>query len=79
MRTTIRLPDGLYRRAKSAASDQGRTFTAFLEDAVRRALEPPREVEERRYVVDPLPDGGGVQDGVDLDDNRRLADLMDLG
>lgn len=80
MRTTIRLPDELYRRAKSAAAEQGRSFTAFLEDAVRGSLD--REGETRSgepYRVDPLPHAGRVRDGVDLDDNRRLTELMDAG
>jgi hypothetical protein len=77
MRTTIRLPDDLYRRAKSAAAEQGRSFTAYLEDAVRRSLAFRDELDDTPYRVDPLPGAGGLRDGVDLDDNVALLDAMD--
>jgi hypothetical protein len=39
MRTTIRIEDTLYRRAKSRAAAGGRSVGEFIEDAVRDALE----------------------------------------
>ncbi len=39
MRTTIRIEDALYRRAKSRAAAGGRSVGEFIEDAVRDALE----------------------------------------
>lgn len=79
MRTTVRLPDDLYRRAKARAAESGVTFTQLLEDALRLVLsrgegggeEPPP------YRVHPLPAGQGLQPGVDLDDQAALLDLMD--
>jgi plasmid stability protein len=75
MRTTIRLDDALLRRAKARAAAAGRSLNDFIEDAVRAALARAREAK----VAPPLPTfaGGGLQPGVDLDDNAALLDLMD--
>jgi hypothetical protein len=77
MRTTIRLPDDLYRRVRMTAASEGATVTAFIEDALRGALArreqtPPAEP----YHVQPFG-GHGPQPGVDLDDNAALIELMD--
>lgn len=77
MRTTIMLPDELYRDVKATAAGQGRTVTSFVEEALRTALRvldepPPREP----YVIRPFG-GGGLMPGVDLDDNSALLDLLD--
>lgn len=76
MRTTIRIDDALYRSVRLRAAETGRTIGGVIEDALRSALArpaaPPAELE-------PLPvfGGSGVMPGVDLADNRRLADLLD--
>jgi len=76
MRTTIRIQDDLYRRARSQAASSGRSVVEFIEDAVRDALEP------RGAASDPLPElpvqgGSGVMPGVDLTSHAALLDLMD--
>jgi predicted HicB family RNase H-like nuclease len=44
-----RIPRDLHRRAKTAASQQGRTFKAWLERAIQAAVEAhERDEEERR-------------------------------
>ena len=75
MRTTIRLDDALLRRAKARAAAAGRSLNDFIEDAVRAALARASEAK----AAPPLPTftGGGLQPGVDLDDNAALLDLMD--
>lgn len=76
MRTTIRIDDDLYRRAKSRAARTGHTVSEVIEDAVREALRPRRRDQ---VVMPPLPSfgGSGVLPGVDLYDNAGLRDLMD--
>lgn len=76
MRTTVRIDDDLYRRAKADAARRGQTVGELLEDALRAAL--------RRTATDapappelPVFGGSGTMPGVDLDDPRALADLMD--
>lgn len=78
MRTTIRLPDDLYGRAKTRAAATGQSFTQFLEDAVRSSLALERASEvEGPYELHPLTPGHGLQAGVDLDDTSALLDRME--
>ena len=80
MRTTLMLPDDLYRQVKRAAADGDRTVTSFVEEALRAALtrrddaarQPPREP----YRVTPTG-SGGLQPGVDLTDTAALLDVME--
>jgi hypothetical protein len=73
MQTTIRLEDGLFRKAKAHASAAGRSLNEFISDAVRAAL-----------VVRPVADapgiptfrGKGLQPGIDLDDSAALLEAM---
>lgn len=77
MRTTIRIDDDLYRRAKADAARRGQTVGELIEDALRLALRRPggttREIPEL-----PTFGGSGTMPGVDLADSRSLRDLMDL-
>lgn len=78
MRTTIRLDDDLLQDAKQAAAASGRTLTALIEDALRVALARRRSRDTPTPVELPtFKGGGGLQPGVDLDDNAALLDLMD--
>jgi hypothetical protein len=76
MRTTIRIDDDLYRRAKARAASTGRPVGELIEDAVRMALRPRREPGSE---IPDLPTfgGGGVLPGVDLGDRGGLLDVMD--
>ena len=47
MRTTVDLPDELYRRAKAEAALRGRKLKDLVEEGLRRVLEAP-EPETRR-------------------------------
>ncbi len=78
MRTTVRIQDDLYRRAKSRAASSGRSVGEFIEDAVRDALEAR---PERTGDLPALPvfGGGGLMPGVNLDSYASLLDLMDEG
>ena len=48
MRTTIDLPDDLYRLTRSIARDRSQSLSKTLADLVRRGLEQPREVTLER-------------------------------
>jgi Arc/MetJ family transcription regulator len=76
VRTTVRLDDELLTAAKRRAAETGRTLTAVIEDALRRALARPLE---RARPARPLPTftGNGPRGGVDLDDSAALLELMD--
>jgi hypothetical protein len=78
VRTTIRIDDDLYRRAKARAAESGRTVAELIEDAVRVALQPrDRATEPLREL--PVHGGSGVLPGVDLSDSGALRDQMDEG
>ena len=76
MRTTVRLPDDLYRRVRVTAAEEGQTVTSFMERALREALDRRHDEPDRPvYRVEPFH-GHGLSPGVDLDDNAALEDLM---
>jgi hypothetical protein len=43
MKTTVELPDDLFRKAKAAAALRGRKLKDLIEDGLRRVLESPEE------------------------------------
>ena len=78
VRTTIRIDDDLYRRAKASAARRGLTVGQLIEDAVRMALRP--RASGSGEVPDlPVFGGSGTMPGVDLADPRALRDTMDEG
>lgn len=78
MRTTIKIDEDLYRRAKTRAVHTGRTVSDIIEDAVRESLRPRRRDQA---VIPSLPrfGGSGVLPGIDIADNVGLRDRMDEG
>lgn len=78
MRTTVRIDDDLFRRAKARAAQNGQTVGELMEDALREALRPKRRPSGE---LAPLPTygAGGLLPGIDLSDNAALADRLDEG
>jgi hypothetical protein len=78
MRTTLSIDQKLLREAKSTAAKSGETLSGFVEDAVREKLARAREISlhDRRPLM-VIPKAGGLQPGVELDNNAKLADMMD--
>lgn len=77
VRTTIRLPDELYRQVRVRAATEGVTLTSFIEDALRDAFARHQQsAAVEPYRVKPF-EGNGLQPGVDLDDNAALLGLME--
>ncbi len=75
MRTTLNLSDALAREAKARAAREGRTFTSFLEEALREHL--ARELPDAPHT--PLPTYTPRVPGslVDLDDKDAVWDALD--
>ncbi|WP_307371159.1 CopG family transcriptional regulator [Microbacterium sp. W4I4] len=75
MRTTLNLSDVLARAAKSRAAAEGRTFTSYLEEALREHL--AREVPDDAPT--PLPTYVPKNPGslIDLDDRDAVWDALD--
>ena len=66
VKTTLEIPDELYRAAKSRAAAQGIPMRQWVEAAFRRQLEEPRQPEPFR-LKDASFDGGGLREGVTWD------------
>ncbi len=76
MRTTIILNDELGARLREKARQEGMSFSAFLADAGRRALESDEEpVNEPFHLI--TFRGDGPVDGVDLDRTNELLAAED--
>jgi hypothetical protein len=77
MRTTVRLDDSLLKEAKVRAAEQGITLTQLIDESLRERLATrPRRREPRPFRLRSYGKGG-IQPGVNLDDNRATRDLMD--
>jgi hypothetical protein len=76
MRTTVRLPEDLLRRAKRKAAEEGRTLTALIEDGLRAVVgERPKPAKRRRVVLPVSKATGGLMPGIDL---TRLSDTQEM-
>lgn len=53
MRTTIDLPDDLFRRAKAEAALRGRKFKDLVEEGLRAVIESPPPVDKAETSVKP--------------------------
>jgi hypothetical protein len=76
MRTTVRLPEDLLRRAKRKAAAEGRTLTQLIEDGLRAVVDERQKPAQRRRVVLPVSQAtGGLLPGVDL---TRFSDYQEM-
>lgn len=76
MRTTMNLPDDLYRAARVRAAEEGRTVTSLLEEALRALLERSTPAPEP-YRVTPIPMGLPGEPPFDIADNSAVLDYLD--
>lgn len=70
MRTSVRLDDGLLKRARQEAKRRGVTLTSLIEQGLQLVLLRGIELPECHA-------GGGTLPGVDLNDSAALLDRMD--
>lgn len=76
MRTTIILDDELGASLREKARQEGKSFSAFLADAGRRALESDQEpVDEPFHLI--TFRGDGTVDGIDLDRTNEILAAED--
>ena len=73
MKTTIEVPDDLYRRAKAEAALRGRKLKDMIEEGLRLVLATPRERNRRASLSSLMKKARGVVDsGVpDLGSNAK--------
>ena len=62
MKTTIDLPDELYRRAKAEAALRGRKFRELVEEGLRLALETPPEARRPPRLAELMNRARGIID-----------------
>jgi hypothetical protein len=73
MKTTIDVPDDLYRRAKAEAALRGRKLKDLVEEGLRLVLETPRSKRPRPSLAGLMKRARGVIDSgvTDLGSNPR--------
>ena len=73
MKTTIEVPDELYRRAKALAAIRGRKIKDLVEEGLRLVVEGPRQRDARRSLLQLMKRArGAVDSGIpDLGSNPR--------
>ena len=62
MKTTVEVPDELYRRAKAEAALRGRKLKDLVEEGLRLVLEGPRKTRLRPSLADLMKPACGVVD-----------------
>jgi predicted component of type VI protein secretion system len=62
MKTTVEVPDDLYRRAKAQAALQGRKLKDLVEEGLRRVLEVPAETKQRPRLAALMKGARGIVD-----------------
>ena len=76
MRTTIRINDGLLKRAKKQTAEEGRTLTSLVEDGLTLILSKPKTSRRKRVELQVSKASGGVLPGVDLNRSSDLEEVM---
>lgn len=77
MRTTVRLPASLLKRARKRAVDEGRTLTSLLEEGLNRVLSESKPGRRKKVRLPVSSANGGTLPGVDLNRSSDLEDLME--
>jgi hypothetical protein len=74
MKTTIEIPDSVFRKAKASAAEQGIPLRRFVTNAVERELESrsKRTLEENRKALREL--AGGLSH---LKDHKRIRAIIE--
>lgn len=58
----------------------GRSFTALIEDGLRKVLDEAGPAARRKRALPPVSSAkGGLMPGIDLEDSAALQELEDLG
>jgi hypothetical protein len=78
VRTTVRLPEELLRRAKRKAAAEGRTLTALIEDGLREIV-AEKPADRSRRVLPPVSTvTGGPMPGIDISNSAALQEMEDI-
>jgi hypothetical protein len=77
IRTTLNIDDDLLAEFKRVAAATHRTLSYVIQDALRETVARRQEAAGRQPLRLPIIGRGGLQPGVDLDDNARLLELLE--
>ncbi len=79
VRTTLDLPDSLFRRLKSKAALEGLTLKDLLNNLIERGLQAPSVRKENQMTVDALPPSIKLGRPLTLrkPSNAKLFELLD--
>ena len=62
MKTTVDLPDDLYRRAKASAALRGLKLKELIEEGLRRVLDSPDRESDRPRLAELMKGARGIGD-----------------
>ena len=79
MKTTVEVPDDLYRRAKAEAALSGRKLRDLIEEGLRLVLEAPRKTRRQRSLSELMKRGRGLVDSGVPDLASNPEHLKDFG
>ena len=79
MKTTVEMPDDLYRRAKAEAALRGCKFRKLVEEGLRMVLETPRKTRRPPGLAGLMKRAGGVIDSGIPDLASNPAHLAGFG
>jgi hypothetical protein len=76
MRTTVRLNEDLFQRAKKRAADEGRTLTSLIEEGLTVILSTPKGTRVEWVDLPVSKASGGVLPRVELNRASDLEEIM---
>jgi hypothetical protein len=79
MKTTVEVPDDLYRRAKAEAALRGRKLKDLIEEGLRLVLEAPRKTPARPSLSGLMKHARGVVESGEPDLGSNPEHLKGLG
>ena len=79
MKTTVELPDVLFREVRRLARERGTTLRAVLESALRREICTRSTPRSKFHLRDASFAGEGMQAGIDLSDWSRIRRMIYQG
>lgn len=77
MRTTFLIDDDLYREVKALAAYRGTTVTSIVEESLRALI--AKTGTGRSGALPVLPHTEGVRQGIDINDNAAIREILDEG
>ena len=79
MKTTVELPDDLYRQAKAIAALRGRKLKDLVEEGLRLVLERPRATRRHPNLAGLMKEARGIIDSGVPDLASNAEHLVGLG